>query len=94
MGKVARTSKGTVDGQTLRAVRELTEDSANLLEQVLQIPMEGWTEEELKASVETYFEIATKQRVGEQVVEKRCYERLAKRYGRSKDSWGHQDFCV
>jgi len=48
---------------------------------------EGWSREELQASVVAYLEMQSKQRAGESYVKKRYYEDLASRFGRTEKSW-------
>lgn len=51
---------------------------------------EGWTREELLASVEAYLDMQRKQRSGERFIKKRYYEDLASRFGRSDKSFEYR----
>lgn len=42
---------------------------------------DGWSREELLASVEAYLEMQRKHRAGEKFIKKRYYEDLASRFG-------------
>ncbi|MCM4170961.1 HNH endonuclease [Arenibacter sp. TNZ] len=43
----------------------------------------GWSEDELRASVQSYLEIQTRTRQGENPIKKRYYENLSQKYGRT-----------
>lgn len=78
---------GTVNGQAMRAVRELTSESASRLDELLAGKAESeWTEAELQASVASYLNMARRIREGQPVVKKQYYRDLAAQIGRSEKS--------
>lgn len=84
---IALNEDGTVNGQAMRAVRELTPESAASLEGLLQSkPEADWTEAELRASVAAYLDMARRFRDGQSVVKKQIYRDLSSQIGRSEKS--------
>lgn len=51
---------------------------------------DGWSREELLASVEAYLEMQRKHRAGEKFVKKNCYQDLALRFGRTDKSFEYR----
>ena len=51
---------------------------------------DGWSREELLASVEAYLEMQRKHRAGEKFIKKRYYEDLASRFGRTDKSFEYR----
>ena len=51
---------------------------------------DGWSREELLASVEAYLEMQRKHRAGERFVKKRYYEDLASRFDRTDKSFEYR----
>lgn len=51
---------------------------------------EGWSREELLASVEAYLDMHRRHRAGERIVKKRYYEDLASRFGRTDKSFEYR----
>ena len=48
---------------------------------------DGWSNEELKASVECYVEMQRKERAGQLIAKKQYYRKLAQRFGRSEKAF-------
>jgi 5-methylcytosine-specific restriction protein A len=48
---------------------------------------ESWSEEELRAAIEVYFEIQEKIRTGQKLVKKHYYRDLSSKFGRTPDSF-------
>lgn len=91
LGRVALNPDGTVYGQAMRAVREVTPESAALLESLLSSALDReWTQDELRASVQAYLEIASKVRQGTPVVKATYYKNLASRFGRSASAFEYR----
>jgi hypothetical protein len=83
-GRVALNADGSVNGQAMRSPRELTSQSALLLESLLGVKQDRqWTEEELRASVQAYLDMAERSRRGERVVKSQYYATLSARFNRS-----------
>ena len=90
-GVVKIKSDGAVDGQTLRSVRELTKQSQAAFESLLASKdAKPWTEEELRAAVSAYLEMAARQRAGHPVVKKQYYEDLGSRFGRAAGAFEYR----
>jgi len=51
---------------------------------------DGWSNEELKASVECYVEMQRKERAGQPIAKKQYYRKLAQRFGRSEKAFEHR----
>ncbi len=84
---IALNEDGTVNGQAMRAVRELTPESAASLNDLLQSKLESdWTEAELRASAAAYLDMARRFRDGQPVVKKQVYRDLATQIGRTEKS--------
>lgn len=79
-------SPGSLDGQTMRRVRQLTADSAARLEQIINGSGSDWTEAELKEAVVTYLDMARRIRERAPVVKRESYRNLAAKIGRSEKS--------
>ena len=90
-GTVATNPDGGVNGQAVRATRELSTDSAALLDGLLGKEADaGWSSEELEASVKAYFEMAARTQRGEQIVKARIYRQLAQQFGRSESAFEYR----
>jgi predicted HNH restriction endonuclease len=77
-------SDGSVNGQTMRSVRQLTPESAALLEsELIANANELWREDELRAAIIAYFEIQQKIRSGEKVIKKHYYRDLSLKFNRT-----------
>lgn len=88
LGSVKLNGDGTVYGQAMRAVRQLTLESQILLENELGSGIsDSWTEDELRAAVVAYFDIYQKVRSGQKLVKKDVYRDLAKMFGRSPSAF-------
>ena len=51
---------------------------------------EGWSRDELKASVDAYLDMQRKERLGQPFVKKRYYEELAARFGRGEKAFEYR----
>jgi len=84
-------SPGVLDNQTLREIRELTGESAKLLDSLLEIrkhedkKAQDWTDDEVKKAVECYFEMLVKELKGQAFSKTAYINRLLPQLnGRSK----------
>lgn len=88
---VAYDDDGKVNGQAMRAIRQLTEKSAADLEMLITKPVDReWSEDELKASVDAYLEMLQKARVSEPFVKKDYYKLLANQFGRTPGAFEYR----
>lgn len=82
---------GRVNGQAMRAVRQLTPESALILEEHLERAAEKeWSEEELRASVAAYLDMSRRRAAGEPFVKKDVYRSLVDQFGRTTGSFEYR----
>jgi predicted HNH restriction endonuclease len=79
---------GSVNGQAMRSIRQLTAESAKLLEsELIATANESWTEDELQAAILAYFEIQRKIRIDEKVIKKNYYRDLSSKFNRTASAF-------
>lgn len=88
---IAFDDDGKVNGQAMRTIRQLTQESAAALEALIEKPIDReWSQDELRASVIAYLEMLRKVQSGESFVKKDYFRSLANQFGRSPGAFEYR----